>query len=58
MTMYIFVLLVSNSWDTEANPGPESLIDDSHFPCDYVMSVLGGKIEGFVATHVSGFGWG
>ena len=29
----IFVLLISNSWDTETNPGPESLIDNSHFPC-------------------------
>ena len=27
--LYIFVLLISNSW----NPGPESLIDNSHFPC-------------------------
>ena len=31
--LYIFVLLISNSWDTETNPGPESLIDNSHFPC-------------------------
>ena len=26
--VYICVLLISNSWDTETNPGP-----DSHFPC-------------------------
>ena len=31
--LYIFTLLISNSWDTETNPGPESLIDNSHFPC-------------------------
>ena len=31
--LYIFTLLISNSWDTETNPGPDSLIDNSHFPC-------------------------
>ena len=31
--LYIFVLLISNSWDTETNPGPEFFIDNSHFPC-------------------------
>ena len=31
--LYIFVLQISNSWDTETNHGPESLIDNSHFPC-------------------------
>ena len=34
--LYICVLLISNSWDTETNPGPESR-SDSHFPyglCD------------------------
>ena len=30
--LYICVLLISNSWDTETNPGPESR-SDSHFPC-------------------------
>ena len=29
---YICVLLISNSWDTETNPGPESR-SDPHFPC-------------------------
>ena len=31
--LYILTLLISNSWDTETNPGPVSLIDNSHFPC-------------------------
>ena len=30
--LYICVLLISNSCDTETNPGPESR-SDSHFPC-------------------------
>ena len=30
--LYICVLLMSNSWDTETNPGPDSR-SDSHFPC-------------------------
>ena len=30
--LYICVLLISNSWDTETHPGPESR-SDSHFPC-------------------------
>ena len=56
--LYIFTLLISNSWDTETNPGPESLIDNSHFQfhVDCVMSALDGMTAGFVATHVmSGF---
>ena len=31
--LYIFVVLISNSWDTELNPGPNSLSVSSHFPC-------------------------
>ena len=32
--LYIFVVLMSNSWDVETNPGPDSRSpDDSHFPC-------------------------
>ena len=30
--LYICVYLISNSWDTETNPGQESR-SDSHFPC-------------------------
>ena len=46
--LYICVLLISDSWDNETNPGPESR-SDSHFPCGTVMSVLVGRTEGFVA---------
>ena len=31
--LYILTLLISNSWDAETNPGPESFLDNSHFPC-------------------------
>ena len=43
--LYICVLLISNSWDTETNPGPESRIS----PAGSVMSALAGRTEGFVA---------
>ena len=31
--LYIFVVLISNSWETELNPGPNSQSVSSHFPC-------------------------
>ena len=31
--MYIFVILISNSWDIETNPGPDSRSDDSLYLC-------------------------
>ena len=52
--LYIFVLLISNSWDTKTNPGPEyPLLTTRISPADYVMSVLAGKTEGFVVIHVT-----
>ena len=44
--LYIFVLLISNSWDTETNPGPESLIDNSHFPCGLCDVSVGWENQG------------
>ena len=51
--LYIFVLLISNSWDTETNPIRNPLLTTRISPADYVMSVLAGKTEGFVAIHVT-----
>ena len=31
--MYLFVILISNSWDIETNPGPDSRSDDSLYLC-------------------------
>ena len=31
--LYLFVILISNSWDIETNPGPESRSDDSLYLC-------------------------
>ena len=50
--LYIFVLLISNSWDTETNHVRNPLLTTRISPADYVMSVLAGKTEGFVAIHV------
>ena len=43
--LYICVLLISNSWDTETNPGPESR-SDSHFPCGLCYVSVGWEDQG------------
>ena len=47
--LYLFVILCGNSWDIESNPCPDSCNGSSHFPCGYVMPMLGGRTGGFVA---------
>ena len=39
--LYIFVILCGNSWDTESNPGPNSLNSTSHFPCGVCNADVG-----------------
>ena len=51
--LYSFTLLISNSWDTETNHAPESLIDNSHFPVACGLSMLAGKTEELVAIPVT-----
>ena len=38
--LYLFFIIVCNSWDTEFNPGPASL-SSSHFPCGVCEASVG-----------------
>ena len=51
--LYIFALLISNSWDTEKILVQNPLLTTLTFRVDCVMSVLDWMTAGFVATHAT-----
>ena len=46
--LFIFLVLVTNSWDIETNPGPPSLSSSSHFPCGVCEASVGWTDRGIV----------
>ena len=45
--LYVFFIVLCNSWDTELNPGPTPL-GSSHFPCGVCEASVGWDDRAFV----------